>query len=169
MRIPDMDEVQRDLQREERAAQNRVSQPASEVHHQSQAGAALRPMSIDSPAAAGAPAPAEHEMPRERKLVFMLTYIVYVLVNTVNGPLMPAIKSSIGFSSGDAASIVAVQTTAIGLGKLFWGGWPVDLCGARRTYAVSMLVLSCLVLGYSLAYSVMAVALCAFAVEFLST
>ena len=161
-----MDELQRE---EQRQARSRASEPASEVHHQSQAGAALRPMAIDSAAAAGAPAFVEHEMPREHKLVFMFTYIIYVLVNTVNGPLMPAIKSSIGFSSGEAASIVAVQTTAIGLGKLFWGGWPVDLCGARRTYTASMLVLSCLVLGYSLAHSVMAVALCAFAVEFLST
>jgi MFS family permease len=109
------------------------------------------------------------EMTPMHKLLLCATYMIYVLVNTVNGPLMPAMKSSIGFSSGQAATIAAIQTIAIGLGKVVWGGWPVDLCGARRTYYASMSLLACMVLLYSVSHSVHMVAAVAFAVEFFST
>ena len=74
-----------------------------------------------------------------RKVLFFLTYLCYIAVNTVNGPLMPAMKVSLNFTSGEGATIAAVQTVGISAGKLVYGGWPVDVCGARRTYVASML------------------------------
>ena len=47
-----------------------------------------------------------------QKLVFFLTYLLYIAVNTVNGPLMPAMKVSLNFTSHEGATIAAVQTVS---------------------------------------------------------
>lgn len=104
-----------------------------------------------------------------RKVLFFLTYLCYIAVNTVNGPLMPAMKVSLNFTSGEGATIAAVQTVGISVGKLVYGGWPVDVCGARRTYVASMLAVGGLACTYSLMHSYGGIALVAFLVEFLST
>lgn len=85
-----------------------------------------------------------------QKLVFFSTYLLYICVNTVNGPLMPAMKVSLNFTSHEGATIAAVQTVGIAAGKLVYGGWPVDGCGARRTYMFSMLAVGALAAAYSL-------------------
>ena len=103
------------------------------------------------------------------KVLFFLTYLLYIAVNTVNGPLMPAMKVSLNFTSGEGATIAAVQTVGISAGKLVYGGWPVDVCGARRTYVASMLAVGALACAYSLMSSYGGIALIAFLVEFLST
>ena len=46
------------------------------------------------------------------KVIFFLTYLLYIAVNTVNGPLMPAMKVSLNFTSGEGATIAAVQTVS---------------------------------------------------------
>ena len=46
------------------------------------------------------------------KVVFFLTYLLYIAVNTVNGPLMPAMKVSLNFTSHEGATIAAVQTVS---------------------------------------------------------
>ena len=132
------------------------------------------------------------------KVIFFLTYLLYIAVNTVNGPLMPAMKVSLNFTSGEGATIAAVQTVSarppprqaqdqrhtrgqrhtqplalaqvgISAGKLVYGGWPVDACGARRTYVASMLAVGALACTYSLMRSYGGIALIAFLIEFLST
>ena len=104
-----------------------------------------------------------------RKLLFFCTYLMYICVNTVNGPLMPAMKVSLNFTSHDGATIAAVQTVGISAGKLVYGGWPVDACGARRTYAATMLVIGTLACTYSVQRVAPGVAAVAFLVEFFST
>ena len=99
-----------------------------------------------------------------RKVLFFLTYLCYIAVNTVNGPLMPAMKVSLNFTSGEGATIAAVQTVGISVGKLVYGGWPVDVCGARRTYVASMLAVGGLACTYSLMRSYGGIALIAFLV-----
>ena len=102
-----------------------------------------------------------------RKVLFFLTYLCYIAVNTVNGPLMPAMKVSLNFTSGEGATIAAVQTVGISVGKLVYGGWPVDVCGARRTYVASMLAVGGLACTYSLMSSYGGIALIAFLVALL--
>ena len=97
-------------------------------------------------------------------MLFFLTYLCYIAVNTVNGPLMPAMKVSLNFTSGEGATIAAVQTVGISVGKLVYGGWPVDVCGARRTYVASMLAVGGLACTYSLMRSYGGIALIAFLV-----
>tara|TARA_B110001452_G_C15211681_1_gene420245 strand:- start:293 stop:1678 length:1386 start_codon:yes stop_codon:yes gene_type:complete len=104
-----------------------------------------------------------------RKLLFFSTYLMYICVNTVNGPLMPAMKVSLDFTSHDGATIAAVQTVGISAGKLVYGGWPVDACGARRTYAATMLLIGVLACTYSIQTAAPGVAAVAFLVEFFST
>jgi sugar phosphate permease len=104
-----------------------------------------------------------------RLALFFSTYMLYICVNTVNGPLMPSMKSALNFTSGDGAAVAAVQTVGISAGKLLYGGWPVDSCGARRTYVATMLVASTLACTYSLARGPAAVGAIAFLLEFMST
>ena len=104
-----------------------------------------------------------------RKALFFSTYLLYILVNTVNGPLMPAMKTSLNFTSSDGAWIAAVQTVGISAGKMLNGGWPVDACGARRTYVVTMLVVGAFAYSYSLMRTPATLATVAFLVEFFST
>ena len=82
---------------------------------------------------------------------------------------MPAMKSALNFTSGDGASIAAVQTVGLSAGKLLNGGWPVDIYGARRTYIITMTLLALLASTYSLMRRAAGVALVAFLVEFFST
>ncbi len=115
---------------------------------------------------------AEHRYPGfspARTTLCISTYLLYIVVNTVNGSLMPAMKADLGFTSGVGAQIAGLQTFGISLGKLLFGGWPVDACGARRTYAFTMLLVSVLALGYSFSRGAASVALLAFCVEFFST
>jgi len=105
----------------------------------------------------------------KQKISFFITYLLYICVNSVNGPLMPAMKVSLHFTSHEGATIAAVQTVGISAGKLLYGGWPVDGFGARRTYVGSMLVVGALAAAYSLQHSSAGVAAIAFLVEFLST
>ena len=128
--------------------------------------------------AASAPSAAEGDTPlierlpgfsRHRKMLFFSTYLLYICVNTVNGPLMPAMKTALNFTSGDGATIGAIQTVGISCGKLLNGGWPVDVIGARRTYGASMATISVLAFSYSAMQSASAVARVAFFLEFFST
>ena len=95
--------------------------------------------------------------------------LFYILVNTISVPLMPSIKTELGFTGGTAATIAASQTAAQMCGKLAWGGWPVDALGGTRTYAGTMLTMGVLALCYSLAGSALAIGLLVFAMEFFST
>ena len=95
--------------------------------------------------------------------------LLYILVNTISVPLMPSIKTELGFTGGTAATIAASQTAAQMCGKLAWGGWPVDALGGTRTYSGTMLTMGVLALCYSLAGSALAIGLLVFAMEFFST
>jgi MFS family permease len=103
------------------------------------------------------------------RLLLVATYLIYILVNTVNGPLFPAISTDLELSSGVIAGIASAQTAAQAAGKLVWGGWPVDWLGAARTYVATMLVLGVLVFSYSFASSALALGILVATVEFVST
>jgi len=64
--------------------------------------------------------------------LFCATYALYPVANSVFFPLSPVMQKDIGFTSGDAASIAAWGTVGHAVGKAVFGGWAVDIFGARR-------------------------------------
>lgn len=107
--------------------------------------------------------------PLDRRLLLLVTYLLYIMVNTVSSSLMPAIQTDIGFSSGTVATIASAQTLAQMFGKICWGGWPVSAFGGTRTYAATMLVVGAFVGCYTLSSSAAVLGTFVFCVEFFST
>merc|ERR1740130_2553233 len=66
-------------------------------------------------------------------------------------------------------SIASSQSFGMAVGKIVWGGWPVDIVGARRTLWPSMLLLAVLVAGFSRSTSAPYIGLAGFLIEFAST
>jgi hypothetical protein len=107
--------------------------------------------------------------PLDRRLLLLVTYLLYIVVNTVSSSLMPSIQTDIGFSSGTVATIASAQTLAQMFGKLCWGGWPVSAFGGTRTYAGTMLILGGFVGCYTLSRSAAVLGAFVFGAEFFST
>jgi hypothetical protein len=56
---------------------------------------------------AGAAKSASAPPPVPRRALFWATYVLYYTANTMISPLLPAIKTEMGFSSGTAATIAS--------------------------------------------------------------
>ena len=51
--------------------------------------------------------------PVPRRVLFFATYMLYYTSNTMISPLLPAIKTEMGFSSGTAATIASMPAFAV--------------------------------------------------------
>eukprot|EP00051_Salpingoeca_urceolata_P035647 m.30781 g.30781 ORF g.30781 m.30781 type:complete len:497 (-) comp9548_c0_seq1:317-1807(-) len=107
--------------------------------------------------------------PFARQALFFFTYAGYYAVSTVSGPLLPSIAAEMSLTAGQTVSVAATQTMGQAAGKVLFGGWPVDLCGARRTLFWTMLGLGVLAVALSRADSERSLSAVAFLTEFLAT
>jgi len=102
---------------------------------------------------------------KSRQLLLFLTYGLTILSVSAPPALYPSMQRDIpNFTSGDAATVLAIATVGTGLGKIN-AMLTVSKFGARKTYFAAQCLLSIFVFLLSLSNAVWLVALLSFSME----